>query len=131
MFLGGGLLGEATLRPFARALDLTDEQRDRIQAIVASRKDAFEALRERAQPAREALRAAMVATPIDESAIRARIAELSQTGADLAVLGAQVRAEVRDVLTDAQRTTLEELQKTARPRGPRFGEGRGTRPGAR
>ena len=59
------------------ALDLTDDQKAQIKAILRTHATEIEAQMTAGTAARRALHDAIMAAPIDEAAIRARAAELS------------------------------------------------------
>lgn len=126
MFGGPGLAGG--LRMALGQLNLTDDQKQQIKAIMANHKDDFTALAGRALPARRALVDAIAAG--DEAAIRQRSGELSAVQTDGALLAAKVHAEVFKVLTPEQQQKAESLRKQAEqhmgtrpPRGRRGGNG--------
>lgn len=92
-----------------RQLDLTDAQRDQIRAINEAHRDEARALGEKARAAREAMRHAMRAETVDESAIRAASAATAEVQAERALLGARIRAEINQVLTPEQREKAKQL----------------------
>jgi len=114
---GHGILGR-----MARHVDLTDDQKDRIRGVIDSHKAAREGQREARRAAWRALREATAAQPRDETAIRARAAEVGRVMGDDAVMRARLRSEIAPILTDAQREKLREMRE-------RFGERRGRRGG--
>jgi Spy/CpxP family protein refolding chaperone len=95
----GGPLGELGLR----GVDLTAEQRQQVRAVMESHQAELQALHQREQEARDAMRAAVTADIFDEGAIRARSAEVAAVAADSAVARARIRAEVLPLLTPDQR----------------------------
>jgi protein CpxP len=122
---GPGGLGGDILRGLGR-LDLTDAQREQVRTILQQHRAEFEALRERGQPAREALGQAIQAEPVDEALIRERHAAVAAVEADGAVLAANVRAEVFQILTPEQqqkaRDLRAEMQKRMQERRNRMQE---------
>jgi Spy/CpxP family protein refolding chaperone len=100
-----GLIGRGL-----HALDLTDEQREKIRAIAESHRDELKAIADRGQPAREALHDAVTAPVADENAIRAAAAGVAAVEVDAALLHAKVHAEVFSVLTPDQQKKAEELR---------------------
>lgn len=83
-------------------LNLTDAQRQQVRGIMQQHQQEFEAIGARLRTAMEAVRVAGEAETLDESALRARVAERVAVEADAAVLRARVRGEVWALLTPAQ-----------------------------
>ena len=104
----------------ARALDLSDQQKGQIQAVVRTHTPEIEAQIEAGSTARRALADAIEARPLDEGAIRARAAELGRVHGDGAVLLAKIRAEIDPLLNDAQRAKIAAFHQRARHRGDRM-----------
>ena len=105
-----------------RQLDLSEAQRERVKEITESRRDEQKALGDRARAAHLALEAAIIAGPLDESAIRGKAADIAAVDADIAVASGRVYNEVFQVLTPDQQTTLKRLQAEQAERmakGPR------------
>lgn len=103
----------------ARALDLTDDQKTQVKAILRSHAAEIQAQLAAGMDARRSLRDAILADPIDETAIRAKAAELSKIEGDGAVLFAKVRAEVFPLLRDDQKQKIADFHKKMRARGDR------------
>ena len=93
-----------------RGLDLTDDQRAQLRKIRESHQDEFRAVGEKMRAAREGMRALLEADSINESAIRAKSAEVAAAEADAAILNAKVRAESMQILTAEQQAKLKELR---------------------
>lgn len=90
-------------------LDLSDDQWVAVQAVLdANRADAM-AQAESMQAAREVLRQAIHAEPLDEAAIRAAAADVATLEADGAVQRAQTLQAIRAELTDEQRAELNDI----------------------
>jgi Spy/CpxP family protein refolding chaperone len=105
-------------------LGLSEEQKQQVKTILGNHRAEFQALRERAVPARRALADAV--TSGDETAIRQRSAELSAVQADTALLAARVHAEIVKILTPEQQQKAQELRKQLQDRADRRrGRGRG------
>jgi protein CpxP len=100
-------------------LNLTDAQRDQIRAIADGHKDEWKALADRARTAHMALEQTINADSVDDAAIRQRSADASAVDADIAVARAHARAEVFQILTDAQKSQLASMK------GPRRGQRQG------
>lgn len=110
--------------PMFRGLDLTEDQQAQLRTIREARQAEFKAAGDKVRTAREGLRALIESDTIDESAIRAKAAEVAAAEADVAILNATVRREALQVLTPEQQQKLKEFreQRGARvkPRsGPR------------
>ena len=117
----GGPMG---LGPGFRELNLTDDQRTQLRAIADARRDEFRAAGDKVRAARDGMRALIEADTINESAIRAKSAEIAAAEADVTILNAKVRQESLQVLTAEQQQKLKELRtarqgqmKQRRPRG--------------
>ena len=104
-----------------RALDLTDAQQEQVRAIYQSHRAEADSLRQRADAAFQALRAAGQATPVDEGAITQQSQAFSGLIAEAAVLRAKVRGEVLAVLTPEQQA---EAAKVAADRHAKMQERR-------
>lgn len=100
----GGMGGEF------RGLDLTDDQRAQLRKIREARQAEFKAAAEKLGAARQGMRALIQAETIDESAIRAKSAEVAAAEAEVAILNAKVRAESMQILTAEQQAKLKELR---------------------
>ncbi|MGE3512677.1 MAG: Spy/CpxP family protein refolding chaperone [Vicinamibacterales bacterium] len=117
---GPGAFGPMLLR----RLNLTEAQREQVKSALDSHRDEMRALADKAFEARKGLRAAIAADSFDESAVRARSAEVATIEADMAVLQARVHQEVWQLLTPEQQKQAKELQA-------RMDERRGGRRGQR
>ena len=96
-----------------RNLDLSDDQKAQLKKIADARRSDFEAAGQKVRAAREGMRALIEADSINESAIRAKSAEIAAAEADVMILNAKVRQESLQVLTSEQQAKLKE-QRTAR-----------------
>jgi Spy/CpxP family protein refolding chaperone len=116
----GGFFG-AGMGPLGRLihrLDLTQEQKDSIKAILDQEQPTFQALRQQLREGRQAFRAAhpITSTEVDEAGIRAHVADQAKVMADLAVAAAKTRAQVMNVLTPDQRNQLAQMQQQFKER---------------
>ncbi|MGE5275364.1 MAG: Spy/CpxP family protein refolding chaperone [Acidobacteriota bacterium] len=111
--------GPPRLARIARALDLTADQTSRIKGILRSHAPEIESQMRSGSDARRGLRDAILADPIDETAIRAKAADLARVEGDGAVLFARIRAEIFPILTDEQKQKIERFHQRARGRGDR------------
>jgi Spy/CpxP family protein refolding chaperone len=93
-----------------RQLGLSDEQRQEVRRIMELHKAERQAIGERLREARRAQSDAVMAVPVDESAVRARSAELAKVETDAAVLRAWMHAEVYNVLTPEQQEKAKALR---------------------
>jgi periplasmic protein CpxP/Spy len=120
---GPGLRGLG-LGPGFRELDLTDDQKAQLKSIADSHRAEFEAAGQKIGAARQGMRSLVEGDAINESAIRAKSAEIAAAEADLMILNAKVRQESLQVLTSEQLQKMKELRtaregqmKQRRPRG--------------
>lgn len=122
---GGPMRGPgAAFGPEFRYLGLSEDQQAQLRKIREARQAEFRQAGEKVRTAREGLRALVQADTIDESAVRAKSAEVAAAEADLAILNAKVRQESLQILTAEQQAKLKELRssrqgqmKQRRPRG--------------
>jgi protein CpxP len=121
----GGILGPMMIE----RLDLTTDQRDRVRQIVESHRAEQQALADRAMKAHQALQDVVTATTFDESAIRARSADVAAVDADVAVAQARVYGEVVQILTSEQQDKLKQLQADMKQRDEKMREQRTERRG--
>ena len=105
-----------------RQLGLSDEQRQEVRRIMELHKAERQAIGERLRQARRAQSEAVMAVPVDESAVRARSAELAKTESDAAVLRARMHAEVYNVLTPEQQEKAKALRAEREARGAQHRE---------
>jgi len=121
---GERMRGPGAFGPELRGLDLTDDQRAQMRKIREARQSEFKAAGEKLGAARQGMRGLIEADAINESAIRAKSAEVAAAEAEWAILNAKVRAESMQVLTSEQQAKLKELRtarqgQTKQRRGPR------------
>ncbi len=95
---------------FAKALGLTDKQKEQMKAVREKYRPALEPLRKEAFAERRALRALVMAQPQDEAAIRAQAAKIAGTAGDIAVQRARMFREMHAILTPEQVKKLDELK---------------------
>lgn len=115
----GGPMG---FGPGFQLLDLTDDQKTQLKSIAESHRDEFRAAGEKARAAHDGMQALIEADSINESAIRAKSAEIAAAEADVMILNAKMRQESMQVLTSEQQAKLKELRTAhegqMRPRRP-------------
>jgi Spy/CpxP family protein refolding chaperone len=92
-----------------RWLNLTEEQREQIRAILEEAEDVSEANREIVADATEALHTAVIEGS-DEKAIREAATNLGNALGDQAVQRASIIASIKEVLTDEQLEQLQEMK---------------------
>jgi Spy/CpxP family protein refolding chaperone len=97
----GGPMGPLAGLPL-RQLNLSDNQREQVKAIVDAHQADLQAIGDRVRPAREALHAATTSPSFDEGLVRTRATELGAVEADAAVIHARIFAEVFQILTPEQ-----------------------------
>ncbi len=83
-------------------LDITDEQKEKVSALVKSRLDEIVPIAKTVIDKRRALREAVLKEPVDEKAIRSAALDLTKSIGDASVLASRVIAEARPVLTAKQ-----------------------------
>jgi Spy/CpxP family protein refolding chaperone len=105
-----------------RQLGLSDEQRQEVRRIMELHKAERRAIGERLREARRAQSEAVMAVPVDESAVRARSADLAKVESDAAVLRARMHAEVYNVLTLEQQEKAKALRAEREARGAQHRE---------
>jgi len=105
-----------------RQLGLSDEQRQEVRRIMELHKAERQAIGERLREARRAQSEAIMAVPVDESAVRARSAELAKVETDAAVLRARMHAEVYNVLSPEQQEKAKALRAEREARGAQHRE---------
>jgi len=119
---GGPMGGPGFGLPGMRDLDLTDAQKDQIEAIVESHRAEMQQVGEKTRSAQVAIDAAAEGATIDEAAIHARSTELAAAIADGAILRARVNAEIFNILTAEQQQKVQERRAQIQQRmkeGPR------------
>ena len=92
-------------------LNLTADQRQQIRDIVQSHRTEIAAVVKPLVEKRRALRTATNASPVDETAIRAASADLTQSIGDAAVLAAKIKLEVRKVMTPRQEQQIDAFRQ--------------------
>jgi periplasmic protein CpxP/Spy len=100
----------------AKALDLSDVQKEKISAILKAEREKIAPLRQQMAENREQLRQAALAVPFDESAVRAIAAKAAPLVTELMVSGARVKNGINALLTPEQRTQAEKLRMLMGPR---------------
>jgi protein CpxP len=113
----------AMVRMNLAQLGLSDEQKQQVKTILGNHQGDFQALRQRALPARRALADAVAAG--DETTIRQKSGDLAAVQTDTALLAAKVRAEIFKILTPEQQQKAQDLTKQRQSRMDQRHGGRG------
>jgi periplasmic protein CpxP/Spy len=100
----------------ARALDLSDDQKSQVKAILKTHASEIETQMKASAAARRAVHDAVLAQPSDEAAIRAAAQKFGQVHADGAVLFARISTEIQPILTDEQRAKILKFRERMRGR---------------
>jgi len=109
----GGPIGPMGLGgPEFRELDLTDDQRGQIKAIIDSHQPELKVAAEKIGEAWEAMRQLLEAESLDEPAVRAKSLDVAAADADAAILNAKIRTKTLAVLTAEQQQKLKELRES-------------------
>jgi Spy/CpxP family protein refolding chaperone len=103
-----------TMDRIMERLELTDEQRAEVEAMMSERHDAMEANIDELRAARGALFDAIHAAEFNETAIRDAAAAVATIEADLAVERGLGYQDFRKILTPDQQAEFEEMQKSMR-----------------
>ena len=124
---------ERMLDRMTEQLDLSDQQKQDLDAVLAAHRKAMRSTREAMGAARETLDSRVHAETFDEAAIRKAAAVMAVLEADQAVGRAKLFQEIRGILTPEQFQKLEQTREERRERmGPgRRGEFPGPGPGSR
>lgn len=99
------------LQRIAERLDLTDEQKAQIKAVLLDEKEALKSLFTRLHTARKGLREAIHASSATEASVRAASAKVAAVEADLAVERLKLHGTISPVLTEEQRAKAAEMEK--------------------
>ena len=97
-------------------LDLSTEQKSAIGRMLPTYREEKEALREKKQAAREAMRVLMTAETLDENAIREASRAMAPIMEDMAVLRARFVFDLKDILSPEQVQRLQERREGGRDR---------------
>ena len=95
-------------------LNLSDEQRAAIRAIIESHAAALDTLVSQELDSRSALIAAIRQPQVDEASVREASAAVAAIDVELAVERAEIVAEIEDTLTPEQRAKLASVQERLR-----------------
>ena len=101
------------LQRIAGKLNLTDDQKSQIKAVLAGEKDNLQPLLGQLHDARKNLRAAIRGSEASETSVRAASAKVAVAESDLAVERMKIYGKIAPILTKAQRRRLSDLQQRA------------------
>ena len=124
-FRGGSLGAGPVAGMRLRGLDLSDEQRTKVQTIVADSRESASPVAEELRTARRSLQQAIFAERPDAGAVQAlttRVIELERQLADIRI---DTSTAIAEVLTPQQRETLRDGVGPGRGAAARGGPGRG------
>jgi Spy/CpxP family protein refolding chaperone len=110
----------------AQELNLSDSQKEKIEALLKAEQKKSAPLRKQIDENREQLRKASLATPFNETMVRTLATKLAQFKTDMMISHARVKSEISALLTPEQRAQAEKFQP---PMGPRHGQQAGPRCG--
>ena len=122
MMGGPGGRGGRGMMMGLRELNLTEEQKAQVKAVMDKHQADRKALGEKGRPLHEALQDAITADTFNADDIRAKALAAAAVQADEAVLRAQIHAEVFALLTPDQQAKAKQLKADAKARA---GQGRG------
>lgn len=95
----------------AEKLNLSDEQRASMQAIVDESKPEITALREKMRDNRKQLKELAQTSPFNEAEARKLADAQGDLKADMIVLRMQQRSKMHDILTEEQRMQMKEMRE--------------------
>jgi Spy/CpxP family protein refolding chaperone len=101
----GGPTGMGPGRHFARmakALDLTEAQKEQVKAILASEREKTAPLRQKLAETREKIRRTVGAEPFDEAAVRSLAASQNETRTEMIVSRARTQSQIFSLLSPEQ-----------------------------
>ena len=95
----------------AEKLNLSDEQRTSMQAIIDESKPEITALREKMRETRKQLKQLAHTNPYNEAEVRKLADAQGDLKAEMIVLRMQQRSKISNVLTEEQRTQMKEMRE--------------------
>jgi Spy/CpxP family protein refolding chaperone len=116
---GGPFSSGRMVSHMTRKLNLSDSQAQQVQQIFDSRHGQMTAQFQALRSARQTLRQATLANPVNEGAIRGAAQALAQAEGDAAVLRAQVHAQILPLLNADQQQKFATLAEGHRGRWSR------------
>jgi Spy/CpxP family protein refolding chaperone len=116
----GGRMGKESGRHLARmakALDLTDAQKEQVKAILETEKANVAPLRKKLAETREKIRLAVETTPFDEAAVRSLAASQNETRTEMTVARARTESRIFALLSPEQKERAKEFRTWGKERG--------------
>jgi Spy/CpxP family protein refolding chaperone len=101
------------LKRIAEKLNLTDDQKSQIKAVLSGEKDTLKTLLTQLHDARKDMRAAIQASGANETSVRAAATKVASVEADLAVERMKLYGKIAPVLTDEQRQKISDFTQRA------------------
>jgi len=120
---GNPFSSDRMLAHMTRQLNLTDAQAQQVKQVLDARQSQISAQFQSLKSAREALHQAVLASPVNEGAIRNAAAALGQAEGDAALLHAQVHAQIVPLLTPDQQQKFATFGMERHGRGKGFSHG--------
>lgn len=114
--MGRGFRGGPRADLGLRGITLDEAQRTQVRAILESHQTALREAEQKLREARRAFDEAARAASVDEAAIRAQSTALANAMAQHAIVRANIRAEVHNLLTVEQKQQLEERRAAMQKR---------------
>jgi Spy/CpxP family protein refolding chaperone len=99
------------LQRLAKKLNLTDDQKTQIKAILMAEQGTLAGLFGQLHEARQNLRAAIRASDANETTVRAASAKVATAEADLAVERMKLYGKIAPILTDEQRRKIADFEQ--------------------
>lgn len=106
-----GMDHEARIERMAQHLNLTQEQREQVRAIVDKHRPQTRALRDQLTESHKQLREIVRSDRFNENEVRKLAEAQGKLKAEMIVQRAKVQNEIRAVLTEEQRRQLDEMRK--------------------
>jgi len=107
------------LERLARRLNMTDEQRAEIETVLHGSREQMAELRDEMRTNRAQIRELVSQADFDETAVRGMADKQGDLKAEMIVLRARQRSEMKALLTDEQIAQLDEMRKGKYFRGHR------------
>jgi len=107
---------EGRMEKMAQVLGLSEEQKQQIETIVSTSKEANRPIREKLWENKKAMRAAASGETIDRDKVRALAAENANLKADLLISRVETRKQVNAVLSPEQQQLMEKIRPLLKDR---------------
>ena len=111
--------GQMREERMAKALNLSDQQRDQIAAIKSESRQVSQPYRDELKSHRKAMRDLVRADTLDTAAVRALATQASDARIELAVIRAEQRHKIRAILTPAQQAQFDQMRPKRKKRRER------------